>query len=186
MRALVLTVLAGLFLGCMSTARTREVHCFGTLMTDVLESKQEMESIEEDWRAVQQRQADQLSRMNKSTDDRIDSSTPVTVTLMLDGMDGHSVSKKVVEPDVLYRELDRARFRYQEMMDWYTRVARRIQTRLEEDNMLYPMLSMFVRAPVSLLLYPIVRWNVRSVLWDGADPDAESDPIQQFCRARVE
>ena len=45
MRALVLTVLAGLFLGCMSTTRTREVHCLGTLMTDVLESKQEMESI---------------------------------------------------------------------------------------------------------------------------------------------
>ena len=186
MRALVLTVLAGLFLGCMSTTRTREVHCFGTLMTDVLESQQEMESIKEDWRAVQQRHADQLSLMNRSTDDRIDGSTGVAVTFMLDGMDGRSVSKKFVEPDVLYRQLARARFRYQEMVDWYTRVARRIQTRFEEDDMLYSMLSMFVSAPVSLLFYPIVRWNVRSVLWDGADPDAENDPIQQFCRARVD
>jgi hypothetical protein len=186
MRVLVLTVLAGLFLGCMSTTRTREVHCFGTLVTDVLESKQEMESIKEDWRAVQQRHADQLSRMTQSTDDRIDSSTPVTVALMRDGMDRHSVSKKFVEPDLLYREFARARFRYQEMVDWYTRVARRIQTRFDEDDMLYPMLTMFVSAPVSLLFYPIVRWNVRSVLWDGADPDAENDPIQQFCRARVD
>ncbi len=155
-------------------------------MTDVLESKQVMESIKEDWRAVLQRQADQLSRMTQPTDDRIDSSTAVAVTLMQDGMDRRSVSKKFVEPDVLYRQLVRARFRHQEMVDWYTRVARRIQTRFEEDDMLYSVLSMFVSAPVSLLFYPIVRWNVRSVLWDGADPDAENDPIQQFCRARVD
>ena len=186
MRALVLTVLAGLFLGCMSTTRTREVHCLGTLMTDVLESKQEMESIKEDWRTDQQRQANQSSRTHESTEVRIDIPTAVPVALMPDGMDSRSVSKKLVEPDVLYRQLARARIRYHDMLDWYTRVARRVQTRFEEDDMLYSVLGMFVSAPASLLFYPIVRWNVRSVLWDGADPDADDDPIQQFCLRRMD
>jgi hypothetical protein len=186
MRALVLTLLAGLLFGCMSTTRTREVHCLGTLMTDVLESEQEMESIKEDWRADQQRRADQSYRTNESTKVRIDSPTAVPVPLMPDGMDSRSGNKKFVESDVLYRHLAQARTRYHDMLDWYTRVARRVQTRFEEDEMLYSVLGMFVSSPASLLFYPIVRWNVRSVLWDGADPDADNDPIQQFCLTRVD
>jgi hypothetical protein len=42
--------------------------------------------------------------------------------------------------------------------------------------MLYPVLGMLATS-TAIVLYPLVRWNVRSVLWDGADPDADDDPV---------
>jgi hypothetical protein len=51
--------------------------------------------------------------------------------------------------------------------------------------MLYPVLGMLATSP-GIVFYPLVRWNVRSVLWEGVDPDAEDDPVQIFCTARLE
>jgi hypothetical protein len=190
MRALVLSVLAGLLLGCMSPTRTRELHCLGTLMVDVSESKQEMELIEKDWRARRQAEADQLSRswypLSESTSVPTDSPIPVSVPLVPGDIGSLSPAKNFGQTDALYRQLIQARARHHDIQAWYTRVARRVQTRFEEDDMLYSVLGMFVSAPASLLFYPIVRWNVRSVLWDGADPDADDDPIQQFCLTRID
>jgi hypothetical protein len=36
------------------------------------------------------------------------------------------------------------------------------------------------------VFYPIVRWNVRSVLWDEGDPDSLDDPVRRFCTGRLE
>lgn len=189
MRALVLSVLAALLFGCMSTTRIRELHCLGTLMVDVSESKQEMEAIEHNWRARRQPGADQLSHswypLSESAPDSTDSPIPVSVPLVPGDIGSHSPAKNFEQTDGLYRQLIQASTRHHDTLTWYTRVARRIQTRFEEDEMLYSVLSTFVTAPVSLLFYPIVRWNVRSVLWDGADPDADDDPIQQFCVTRL-
>jgi hypothetical protein len=43
-----------------------------------------------------------------------------------------------------------------------------------------------VAVPVMLVFYPIVRWNVRSVLWDDGDPDSLDDPVRRFCTGRLE
>jgi hypothetical protein len=59
-----------------------------------------------------------------------------------------------------------------------------VQTRIEEDEMLYPVLGMLATS-TAIVFYPVVRWNVRSVLWDGADPDADDDPVQRFCAGRL-
>jgi hypothetical protein len=61
-----------------------------------------------------------------------------------------------------------------------------VQTRLEEDEMLYSTLGMLVSSPMMLVFYPIVRWNVRSVLWDEVDPDSLDDPVRRFCTGRLE
>ena len=192
MRALVLSVLAGLLLGCMSTTRTRELHRLGTLMVDVSESKQEleeMESIEMEWRARRQAGADYLSHswypLSESVPLSTDSPIPVSVPLVPNDIGNLTPAKNVGQTEALYRQLIQARARHHDSLAWYTRVARRVQTRFEEDDMLYSVLGMFVRAPASLLFYPIVRWNIRSVLWDGADPDGDDDPIQQFCLTRM-
>jgi hypothetical protein len=89
------------------------------------------------------------------------------------------------EDATLYRRLVAARARHGEASKWHALVARRVQTRIEEDEMLYPVLSMLATS-TAIVIYPLVRWNVRSVLWDGADPDAEDDPVQRFCAARLE
>ena len=69
--------------------------------------------------------------------------------------------------------------------EWYSRVARRVQTRVEEDEMLIPVLGMLATS-TAIVFYPIIRWNVRSVLWEGVDPDAADDPVQVFCATRLD
>jgi hypothetical protein len=73
-----------------------------------------------------------------------------------------------------------ARARYQLTVDWYDRIYQRVQTRLEERQMLSEAFWTLATGP-GLLFYPIVHWNVHTVIWDGVDPDAESDPIRRFC-----
>jgi hypothetical protein len=190
MRALVLSLLAGLLLGCMSTTRTREVHCLGTLMMDVAESKEEMESIKKSWRAREYARADHASHSWYFPSEFAlvpnGSPIPVSVALLPDGTGPPTPHTNVQDAEVLYRKLMQARARYYHRQSWYTRVANRVQTRFEEDDMLYSVLGTLMTAPASLLFYPIVRWNVRSVLWDGTDPDAPDDPIQQFCLTRLD
>lgn len=190
MRAVLLTVLAGLLLGCMSMTRTREVHCLGTLMIDVVESEQEIESIKKDWRAREYAGADHVSRSwyppSEFASLPNDSPGPVSVALMPGGTGSLGSNANFQDTEALYRKLMQARARHHDIQSWYTRVAHRVQTRFEEDNVLFAVLGTFVTAPASLLFYPIVRWNVRSVLWDGANPDADDDPIQQFCLRRLD
>lgn len=191
MRALVLTILAGLLLGCMSATRTRELHCLGTLIVDVSESKQEMESIEKDWRARRQAAADQLSHswsplIESAPIFSTDSPIPASVPLVPGPVGSLSAAKNLRQTEALYGQLIQARARHHDTLAWYTRVAHRVQTRFEEDDMLYAVLGLFMSAPASLLFYPFVRWNVRSVLWDGADPDGDDDPIQRFCLTRMD
>jgi hypothetical protein len=79
-------------------------------------------------------------------------------------------------------ELRLAHARYHLTIDWYDRIYQRVQTRLEERQMLTEAFWTLAIGP-GLLFYPIVHWNVHTVIWDGADPDAESDPIRRFCSA---
>jgi len=77
-----------------------------------------------------------------------------------------------------------ARLRHQPTLDWYGRVYDRLQTRLEEEQILSDVQLVLLTGP-ALLLYPIIRWNFHSVMWDGADPDAESDSITLYCTDRL-
>ncbi|MDI3467556.1 MAG: hypothetical protein OJF50_006377 [Nitrospira sp.] len=188
MRAVLLGIMAGLLIGCVSAARIREAQCFGTLMLDVWNSEQELDAMEGAWRTAQQARSERSSAFGESLVQSAlvaDTGVPSTSVALLPQQD--SVAGRwqdVSEEQVLYRQFVERRARHRETVDWYGRVAHRVETRLEEDEMLYPVLGMLATS-TAIIFYPIVRWNVRSVLWDGVDPDAEDDPVQRFCINRL-
>jgi hypothetical protein len=89
-----------------------------------------------------------------------------------------------VQEEELYRKMVELRSQHKQRLGWYRRVAQRIETRLEEDEMLYPVVGALITSP-AILFYPVIRWNVRSVLWEGSDPDADDDPVKRFCITRL-
>jgi hypothetical protein len=175
-RAILLTLLTCLLMtSCISATREREAHCLAATMTDVWQTEQEVTSAEQLWRTAQQRRSERAvpSRESSSLFVRI-AETPAKFV----------PSRDEEEDRRLYQRIVVARLRHGEASKWYGLVARRVQTRIEEDEMLYPVLGMLATS-TAIVLYPVVRWNVRSVLWDGVDPDADDDPIQSFCASRL-
>lgn len=187
MRAVLLIILASLAVGCVSSTRTREVHCLGNLMLEVWQSQEELDLLEADWRAAWKarsltaRQSPPLSSLASNG-----STTAVSIpAIQAEARTLAETNPRRVEDD-LYRRLIDQRARYHGSVDWYRRVSRRVQTRLDEDEMLYSTLGTLVASPMMLVFYPIVRWNVRSVLWDEGDPDSLDDPVRRFCTGLLE
>jgi hypothetical protein len=169
--AMLLILLACLLTSCLSAPREREAHCLAATMKDVWQTEHELVSAEQVWRGAQQARSERPPPGRGSS---------VLFVLVAD-----APSPSSSEEDArLYRRLVDARARHREASKWYGVVARRVQTRIEEDEMLYPVLGMLATS-TAIVLYPLVRWNVRSVLWDGADPDADDDPVQRFCIERL-
>lgn len=189
MRALILLMACGFMAGCLSAAREREAHCLGAMMADTWQAEHELESAERDWRSAQQEGADHTLAYRHSPQlsaviaDWYSSSAPA----MPASLRSPSAGDRLTETDqdqARYERVVAAHARYRTSKEWYGRVARRVQTRMEEDNMLYPVLGTLATS-TAIVFYPLVRWNVRSVLWEGADPDADDDPVQVFCTARL-
>ena len=187
MRAVLLITLASLALGCVSSTRTREVDCFGSLMLEVWTSQEKLDLLEADWRTVLKARA--LTARQSSPVSSLAGSGSITAVPMLttraEDLTVAEANSRRVEDD-LYRRLIDQRVRHRQSVDWYRRVSRRVQTRLEEDEMLYSTLGTLAASPTMLVFYPIVRWNVRSVLWDEGDPDSLDDPVRRFCTGRLE
>lgn len=74
--------------------------------------------------------------------------------------------------------------RHHVALEWYPKVYGRLATRLEEAQMLSETRWILAAYPPALIFYPIIRWNIHTVMWDGTDPDAGSDPINLFCASR--
>jgi hypothetical protein len=182
MRALLLVMIAVLSVGCLSTVREQEARCLGTLMVDVWESARTMERLEADWRAVQSARVPEAAPRWRGLGER----ALLAVAVSRAPQDEMASLSGADRPDVLYQRLVESRRRHRHDRNWYKDVARRVQTRLDEDDILYAVLGSFAASPEALLVYPLIRWNVRSVLWDEDDPDAEDDPIRRFCRMRLQ
>jgi hypothetical protein len=90
-----------------------------------------------------------------------------------------------VDARTVYRRLQEAQTKQQPMREWYERLFDRLQLRSEEEEMLADVRLLLFTGPPAALFYPLVRWNLREVLWDGADPDAETDPIVRYCAERL-
>ncbi len=189
MRALILFIACGFMAGCLSAPREREAHCLGAMMADTWQAEHELESAEQEWRSALQGRADHTLASRHSPHlsaviaDWYSSSVPAVPAALRSNGAGDRV-KGTEEDQALYERVVAAQARYRASKEWYGRVARRVQTRMEEDNMLYPVLGTLATS-TAIVLYPLVRWNVRSVLWEGADPDADDDPVQVFCTARL-
>ena len=171
MRTLFLSLLACLLTGCLSAPREREAHCLAVTMMDLWQTEHELASAEQAWRNAQEASSE------RAASGAPPSPFPRRVA-------DRNRSGQLVEDTNLYQRIVSARTRHREAVKQPDLVARRVQTRLEEDDMLYPVLGMLATS-TAIVLYPVVRWNVRSVLWEGADPDAEDDPVQSFCAVRL-
>jgi hypothetical protein len=83
-----------------------------------------------------------------------------------------------------YRRLQEAQTKRQPTREWYERLFDRLQLRSEEEEMMTHARLLLFTGP-GALLYPVVHWNLREVLWDGADPDADTDPVKRYCMDRL-
>ena len=187
MQAILLSIAACLLAGCMSSNRLREAHCLAATMMDTLQSKNDLEYAEDTWRAAQQVRFERSRTGPRSSSplNLISNRNPDSGAAAIISPHAESAGNRPPEVDeerALYGQIVAAQARYRKSAKWYGRLVHRVQTRLEEDDMLYPVLGMLVTSP-AIVFYPLVRWNVRSVLWDGVDPDAEDDPVQVFCTA---
>jgi hypothetical protein len=185
---ILLILLTLLLTSCMSTTREREIHCLAATMTDVWQMEREQSSAEQVWRAALQARGDRsaagrdASAVSVLASDRNASSIVNLPSVRREASRRFAWMSE--EEETLYERVVASRARHGEASKWYGLVAQRVQTRIEEDDMLYPVLGMLATS-TAIVLYPLVRWNVRSVLWDGIDPDAEDDPVQRFCIARL-
>lgn len=190
MRAILLSIVACLLVGCVSSTREREAHCLGVMMSDVWRADDDLKSAERVWRTAQQARFERSSARQDSLLRSLlvskDSPSSLAVSAAPLGEDTPSDRlPEIDEEKALYRQVVAAQARHLETAEWYGRVARRVQTRVEEDDMLNPVLGTLVTS-TAIVFYPIIRWNVRSVLWDGVDPDAPDDPVQVFCATLLE
>ena len=174
--------------GC-ATSLKRESRCLASLTPDFLHATQELANLEAAWR---------LSILNG--EDLLLSSRPwLSVGLDNPGKparpflsnsdpqkfgstDRYKEARRAVQDT--YARLLEARLRHQSTLDWYGRVYDRLRTRLEEEQMLSDVRLVLLTGP-GLIFYPIIRWNIHSVMWDGYDPDADSDSITLYCTDRL-
>jgi hypothetical protein len=187
-RAILLILLACLLTSCLSATREREANCLAATIMDVWQTEHELTSAEQVWRTAQQAAHSDRTAQSRSSSElsiRVSDASPIIRETAARFESFGFPASRSQEDARLYQRMIDARARHGQASKWYGLVARRVQTRLEEDEMLYPVLGMLATS-TAIVLYPLVRWNVRSVLWDGADPDADDDPVQRFCAARLE
>jgi hypothetical protein len=141
--------------GC-AAGLERDGRCLAVLTADLLEAQTTLARLQASWRA------------------------PTSQTVTHWRPDAESPHVDEYRSRAIQTDLDRARVRYQLTVDWYDRIYQRVQTRLDEQQILTEAFWTLVTGP-GLLFYPLVYWNTRTVFWDGSDPDAEADPIRQFC-----
>lgn len=164
--------------GC-STALEREGRCLASLSPDFLSAYEEIRSLEHEWRAeVRARQEGWVHRMKPS---RQSTSGSFSGAWSVAGLYELPPTER---EERAYAKLAEAKVRHRDTMTWYGRVYDRFRTRLEEDQLLSETRAVLLTTP-AIIFYPIVRWNIRTVLWDGIDPDADTDTVTRFCRARL-
>lgn len=189
MRTLALIALF-VWLAACATALKREGQCLASLTPEVLQAQDEVADLEAAWRAaLRRREQEELRDLGISAapqPERLQTPTPSAASipdpLNGSGMDSHEETHRAAPG--LYQRLVDARTRYQEVRAWYDKVQERFRTRLQEEEILSEVRWTLLTGP-ALIFYPIIRWNVRSVLWDATDPDAASDPITQYCAGRI-
>jgi hypothetical protein len=155
-------------------------------MLEVWTSKEKLDALEADWRtAWKARSLTAWQSSPQSSRAGNGSFAAALITAKAEARLLAEANSRGMEDDLYQRLIDQ-RARYHQSVGWYRRVSQRVQTRLEEDEMLYSTLGILVSSPMMLVFYPIVRWNVRSVLWDEGDPDSLDDPVRRFCTGRLE
>jgi hypothetical protein len=154
-------------------------------MLEVWTSKEKLDALEADWRAAWKASSSTAWHSPPQSSRAGSIAAAFIPTAKAETRIPAEANSRRIEDDLYQRLIDQ-RVRYHQSVGWYRRVSQRVQTRLDEDEMLYSTLGMLVSSPMMLVFYPIVRWNVRSVLWDEGDPDSQDDAVRRFCAGRLE
>lgn len=191
MRAACLIALVLLTAGC-ATALKREGQCLASLTPDFLQAQEELASLEASWHQSMARRDAELNRaqprLAASFDLRRESSVAFSseAALIEPVQRPWTVRQDSAVPSSgeAYRKLIEAKSRHQPLLVWYDKVYERVRTRMDEEAILSDVRLVLITNP-GVIFYPLIRWNVHSVFWDGADPDAESDPVTRYCTDRL-
>ena len=187
-KAWCLALLVLSFPGC-ATSLKREGRCLASLTPDFLHATQELASLESDWRLSLHKSDDlflssRLWLSVESDEPGIPArSSPSDSDPLMRGSTNRYKETRHATMEAYARLLE-ARLRHQSTVDWYGRVYDRLRTRLEEEQILSDVRLVLLTGP-GLIFYPIIRWNIHSVMWDGHDPDADSDSITLYCADRL-
>lgn len=160
MKTIVLLAVSLLFSGC-ATALKQEGRCLESLTPDYLKAQQELEDLEMAWQASALRRDLELNR----------------------GEDDYDKGGRA-EAERAYRRLIEARRAHRPLLDWYGRVYTKVRARMDEEAMLMDLRLALITNP-GIVFYPVISWNIHTVMWDGADPDAENDPVVRYCKDRL-
>ncbi|MBI3603598.1 MAG: hypothetical protein HY205_04030 [Nitrospirae bacterium] len=203
MRAACLAVAMVLLTGC-ATALKQEGRCLASLTPDYLQAQEKLSSLEASWhRAMDRRNAALNAIPSRSTAHT--AAAPPSGSAM--SFESHTTEEakrtarqaRMVRQDYVgqdqpplstnatneaYANLAEARARYQPMLLWYGKVYERVRTRMDEEEILSEVRMVLLPGP-GVIFYPLIRWNIHSVFWDGTDPDAESDPVTRYCTDRL-
>lgn len=163
-----LLVATMLLAGC-ATALKRDGQCLASLTPEYLAAQQELQDLQETWRGLIRREA---------TAAPIESRDPPRSQLE------QTDSRLRLQAAEAYVRLVEARRRHQPTLDWYEKVYRRLVMRIEEDDLLTQVQTVLIPTP-GILFYPVIRWNIHSVMWDGENPDADTDAVTRFCTERL-
>lgn len=154
-------LLAGVLSAGCATALKHEGRCLASLTPDYLKAQEELDRLEASWRASMLRRDAALN--GPSADPRREGLPDATAA---------------------YRRLAEAKASYRPMLDWYDKVYKRVRTRMDEEEILTEVGAVLITNP-GVIFYPVIRWNIHTVFWDGTDPDAETDPVTKFCSDRL-
>jgi hypothetical protein len=167
--ALLILVVVLALTGC-AAALKRDSRCLSTLTVDVIQAHEELASLEAAWRASLARRDLAMTRSR---------------SLQPEGGDSMAEQTAWRDTQESYARLQDAKTRHQPLMTMYEKLYQRVRTRTEEEEILSEVRTFMLAGPASFMFYPIVRWNVRAVLWDNSDPDAPTDPVTTFCSLRM-
>ena len=173
--------------GC-ATALERESRCLASLTHEFIQAQDELRELKTAW----------VEAMYPPTEDskgwaRQDLFTMTRSTFNLDFQNGAALQEQAVGPHIgivsarsqkAHGLLVQASQHHKATVEWYGRIYDRVRRRTEEERILSEA-RMILFPTGGILVYPIVRWNVRSVIWDGEDPDAQGDPIAEYCMERL-
>lgn len=155
-----LLVVCLLLSGC-ATALKQEGRCLASLTPEYLRAQEELEELESAWEASALQRDAELNRGETQY-----------------GLSGRA------DAESAHRRLIEARRAHRPLLDWYGKVYARVRTRMDEEAMLTDVGMVLITNP-GIVFYPVIRWNIHTVVWDGADPDADSDPVTRYCRDRL-
>ena len=177
-------VLVVVWLGGCASAMKRDGQCLVSLTPEFVNAHEELASLEASWRAALRRRDVELGSLLPPFAPKPDHPvSPLAPLPPESDLVARQEQARRAEGRA-YADLMDAKVRHRPTLEWYGKVSERFRTRLDEEQLLSEVRMVLVTGP-GLIFYPIVHWNIHAVMWDGTDPDAESDPVTRYCADRL-